>query len=231
MSTPEEILPGVYGVNLTIVNAFFITDDAVTIVDTGLKSGATKIEAAIKEVGRSLDDAKNIALTHHHNDHRGGLSQLRREGMRVFAHPLDAPIVRGERKAPGPNGIVRKILMAPLAPLMRVPDSVVDVEVTDGDQIPDTGGMCAIHTPGHTLGHVSFLHPDKRILFVGDAARHMGTLANTQANFAEDMDEAKRTIGRIAGLDFDTAVFGHGKVLRGKANAEFRKLADKLGGS
>jgi hypothetical protein len=45
------------------------------------------------------------------------------------------------------------------------------------------------------------------------------------------MDEAKSSIRKIAELDFDTAVFGHGTVLRGKANAEFRKLADRLAGA
>jgi glyoxylase-like metal-dependent hydrolase (beta-lactamase superfamily II) len=69
------------------------------------------------------------------------------------------------------------------------------------------------------------------MLFVGDAARNMKHLANTPSAFAEDMPEAKRTIAKIASLDFDTAVFGHGGVLRGKANAEFRKLADRLAGS
>jgi glyoxylase-like metal-dependent hydrolase (beta-lactamase superfamily II) len=227
VSAPEEIVPGVYAVNLGFVNAFFIADDAVTLVDTGIKARAAQIQKALDDVGRR--DVKNIALTHHHPDHRGGIGLFRKEGVKLFVHPIDAQIVRGDRKAPGPqSGTVLKIAFAFIGPLMRAPTAPVDIELTEGDEIPGSGGLRAVHTPGHTLGHVSYLHPDKRILFVGDAARNVRQLANTPASFAEDMDEAKRTIAKIASLDFNTAVFGHGGVLRGKANAEFRKLADKL---
>jgi glyoxylase-like metal-dependent hydrolase (beta-lactamase superfamily II) len=228
MSAPEEIVPGVYGVNLGFVNAFFIADDVVTLVDTGLRARADRIAAALKDIGR--DDVGNIALTHHHADHRGGLGLLRKDGVKLFVHPIDAQIVRGDRKPPPPQGnAVRKFAFAVLGPIfMRAQTMPVDVELSEDDVIPDTGGLRAVFTPGHTMGHMSFLHPDKRVLFVGDAARNMNELANTPSAFAEDLSEAKRTIAKIAGLDFDTAVFGHGGVLRGKANAEFRKLADRL---
>jgi len=231
MTAPEEIVPGVYGVDLGFVSAFFIADEVVTLVDTGLKARAAQIASAVADVGRQ--DVANIALTHHHADHRGGLGLLKKEGVKVFVHPIDAQVVRGERKPPPPNGSpIVKLANAVLAPiLMRVPPAAVDVELAEGDEIPDSGGLTAVFTPGHTMGHMSFLHPDKRVLFVGDAARNMRQLAITPSRFAEDMDEARRTIGKIAALDFDVAVFGHGGVLRGKANAEFRKLADSLGGN
>src|SRR5262249_5216679 len=154
-----------------------------------------------------------IALTHHHTDHRGGLGLLHQKGVELYVHAIDAQIVRGERKPPPPNGsALLKIANAVLGPiLMRSDPAGVDVELAEDDEIPGTGGLRAVHTPGHTMGHMSFLHPDKRLLFVGDAARHpQSGVASTPARFAEDMSEAQRTIAKIAGLDFDTAVFGHG---------------------
>jgi glyoxylase-like metal-dependent hydrolase (beta-lactamase superfamily II) len=231
VSAPEEIVPGVYGVDLGFVNAFFIVDDVVTLIDTGFKNRAPRIADAVREVGRG--EVANIVLTHHHADHRGGVGVLRGDGVKVFVHPIDAQIVRGDRRPPAPNvRPIVKVANAVLGPLfMRVPPAGVDVELAEGDVIPDTGGLQAVHTPGHTMGHMSFLHGDKRVLFVGDAARNMRRLANTPPTFAEDMAAARRTIGKIAALDFDVAVFGHGQVLRGNANAEFRKLADQLGGN
>jgi glyoxylase-like metal-dependent hydrolase (beta-lactamase superfamily II) len=229
MTAPEEIVPGVYGVALGFVNAFVLVDDAVTLVDTGIKARAPRIAAFLKDLGRR--DVANIALTHHHADHRGGLGLLRAEGVKLFVHPIDAQVVRGDRKPPGPQagGPVRRALFTVLGPLlMNAPTQPVDVELTEGDDIPGTGGLRAVHTPGHTMGHVSYLHPAKRLLFVGDAARNVRELANTPPSFAEDLGEARRTIAKIAALDFDTAVFGHGAVLRGKASARFRDLADRL---
>ena len=46
--------------------------------------------------------------------------------------------------------------------------------------------------------------------------------------FTEDMDEVKKSMRKLAELDFDTACFGHGKVLKGKANVAFRQYVEKM---
>jgi glyoxylase-like metal-dependent hydrolase (beta-lactamase superfamily II) len=229
--TAEEIVPGIYAIPVgSIVNAFAIVDGGVTLIDTGTAKGADKIRTALR------DDIKhtridNVALTHHHPDHRGGASILRGDAN-VYVHSLDAPVVRGDREPPGPSvGGLLRIVVTVVRPLVDIisgnPQPVmVHKEVAEGDEVP--GGLKAIHTPGHTAGHVSYLHEGKRVLFVGDAAQHRSKLALPPPFFTEDMAQAKRTLGKIAELDFDTAVFGHGTVLRGKANTEFRKLVDQL---
>ena len=41
-------------------------------------------------------------ITHHHGDHIGSLADVvERMGAQVLAHALDAPVLRGERSAPG----------------------------------------------------------------------------------------------------------------------------------
>ena len=46
-------------------------------------------------------------------------------------------------------------------------------EVSDGDVLP-FDGLRAIHTPGHTAGHLALLLPrEGGVLFVGDAASNM----------------------------------------------------------
>lgn len=231
MSAPEEIVPGVYGIDLGFVNAFVLVDEAVTLVDTGIPRRAGRITAALRDLGREA--VANVALTHHHPDHRGGAAALG-DGARVFVHRLDAPVVTGERPPPGPAvGGIRKLAFTVLSPAMglvlgSLRPVAVDREIDDGEEIPDTGGLRAVHTPGHTAGHLSYLHPDKRLLFVGDAASNVRKLGLPPPYFTEDMEQTRATLGEIAALDFDVAVFGHGSVLRGKANADFRKLADSL---
>ncbi|MGZ6340193.1 MAG: MBL fold metallo-hydrolase, partial [Candidatus Limnocylindrales bacterium] len=104
----------------------------------------------------------------------------------------------------------------------------VDEEIDDGADVP--GGLRTIHTPGHTPGHLSFIWPDDGgVLIAGDAAaRLLGRLGLGSVN--ADPAAARRSFGRLAELDFETACFGHGPVLRARANAAFRRRAERLAG-
>jgi len=168
MTAQEEIVPGVFGVLKGFGNAFILVDDEVTLIDTGLARRLGKLTAAVSSIGREIT---NIALTHHHFDHMGCLSRLGTDERRIFAHPLDADVVRGDRAIPGLSvGGARKLVLTVLRPVLfggDPPRCRVDREILEGDEIPGTGGLRAVHTPGHTPGHLSFIHPSKRILFVG----------------------------------------------------------------
>jgi glyoxylase-like metal-dependent hydrolase (beta-lactamase superfamily II) len=104
-------------------------------------------------------------------------------------------------------------------------------EVADGEELEVAGGMRAIHTPGHTIGHVSYLlaRQEGNVLFVGDAAANLfGRLSAPQGGHNDDPPAINPSIQKLAELDFDIACFGHGRVLRGGANAAFRRLVEKL---
>lgn len=195
----EEVLPGLWSIELDFVNVFVLVDDAVTLVDAGLPDHFDRIEAGVKDAGRSVSELDNLVLTHHHMDHIGCVSKI--GGPEVFVHDLDADTVK------------------------QVADRPMTT-ISDRAEIPRSGGLRAIHTPGHTKGHIALLHPDKRVLIAGDAIGYFGEL-QLLTDFNEDNDGAAQSCGILAELDFDTAVFGHGTVLRGKANAEFRKFVEK----
>jgi glyoxylase-like metal-dependent hydrolase (beta-lactamase superfamily II) len=232
----EEILPCLYGVRMAYVNAFLIlADDGVTLIDSGLSGGRIAILRAIRDAGRTPDDLKHIAITHHHVDHTGSLAALaERTGAKTYVHAMDAPVVRGDRPAPGPNrSTLAGRLIGPLIaslPANRQRPARVDHELNDGDTVPAAGGLRAVHTPGHTAGHTVYLFPRHGgVLFVGDAAANLlGRLGMPLGLFTEDMTTARESIRKIAALEFDTACFGHGAVLKGGANARFRRLVEKL---
>src|SRR2546427_7933990 len=239
--TLETIAPGVHRILKGYVNAYLIeADDGLTIVDCGMPKKAEKLMAAVREAGRSPDDVRTVLITHHHSDHVGSLAALvRATGAIVYVPALDAPIVRGERPAPPANkAVITGRLLGPL--LARLEPSVeparIDVEVADRDSLPVAGGVTAIHTPGHTEGHTSFLLPrGGGVLFVGDAAGAKGSRAAPPVGlifgmFTEDLDEARRSFRKLAGLQFETAVFGHRKPPRAGARRAFRRgVAGPLG--
>ena len=234
---PERVLPGVYAVKIRrgYVNAFIIADGPLALIDSGLPGQARVFLKHIRAIGSRPEDLHQIAITHYHVDHTGSLAALvGATHAKVYVHPLDAPIVRGEKPVPGPNrkSITGRVLWPVIKriTLSRLPTLSVDHEVQDGETLPIAGGLQAIHTPGHTAGHVSYLWPRHGgVLFAGDAAGHMfGRLGTPLGMFTEDMAQARESIRRLAGLEFDTACFGHGGVLKGKAHAAFRRYVEKM---
>ena len=233
----DEVIPGVYRIGMGYVSAYLIAQDEITIIDSGLPKRRDTILKAANEAGRKADDVKHIALTHHHVDHTGSLAALiAATGAKAYIHPLDAPIVRGEKTAPGPNrtivaGRVLGPLMARVTPKLQTVESLQ--ETNDGDDVPAAGGMKAIHTPGHTAGHLAYLWPQNGgVLFAGDAAGSvMGLRPPTGAlggMFTEDVAAAKDSFRKLAALEFEVACFGHGGPIKGNAHVAFRRAVGKL---
>ena len=151
-------------------------------------------------------------------------------------HPTDAPIVSGEKKRPAanPDSMLGRIAgpIIERLPAAKPPPIAPDHLVNEGDELPIGAGIRVIHTPGHTLGSVSYLvRGHGGVLFAGDAVGHiMGRLGGSLRMFTEDMEAAKASIRKLAGMEFDTACFGHGSVLKGKAAAAFRRYVEKMAG-
>ncbi len=64
------------------------------------------------------------------------------------------------------------------------------------------------------------------MLFAGDAAANV--LGLREGFVAADRRQAARSVARLAALDFEVAVFGHGPPITGRAVSHFRLLADEL---
>ena len=105
--------------------------------------------------------------------------------------------VRGRPLEPGP-GIVRSVIVrvAGARAAASTGDAiVVEHEVTEGELLPF--GATAVHTPGHTAGHLSLLLPrDGGVLFVGDAATNLGRLG--VGPIYEDIDTGMASLRRLA---------------------------------
>jgi hydroxyacylglutathione hydrolase len=105
---------------------------------------AAPIEAALTATGWKLSD---ILVTHHHNDHTGGIVVLKEK--------------------------YKCRVVAPAAEAETIP--AVDQTVREGDKVT-VGKLSAsvIETPGHTNGHISYwFHADK-LAFVGDTLFSIG---------------------------------------------------------
>jgi glyoxylase-like metal-dependent hydrolase (beta-lactamase superfamily II) len=221
----REVADGVFEVRVAHVHAHLVvTDRGVVLVDTGLPGGGARtIEQALRDVRRSLGEVTTILVTHRHNDHVGGLAELRRRsGATVVAHVIDVPFITGRRTAQNPP------LLRVLSKVMRTAEPAPVDEALSADGPFSVPGFTAVHTPGHTLGHVSFLLDRAGgVLFAGDAAGGIpgGRVSGSPKPVTDDPAAAKDSLKRLAALEFTIAVFGHGPAVTDAAVERFRALA------
>jgi glyoxylase-like metal-dependent hydrolase (beta-lactamase superfamily II) len=223
----KPVVPNVYAIPLGFVNAFLVDSDGLTLIDTGIKSNGLKIVQAIIELGKKPADVRRILVTHCHADHTGSLSMLARlTGAPVYMHLLDADMVRSGRSnrtiPPGP-GLAHALVRV----MMKRPGSVdvsdVNVELQDGQSVDSLPSMTAVHTPGHTAGHLCFLwQAQGGVLFVGDAATHQRSLS--AGPIYENLADQQRSLAKLAALHFETACFAHGSPILNNASTQFARF-------
>lgn len=223
----QAVAPGLWRVPLGIVNAYLLDNGHLTLVDTGMPGSAGTILAAVAALGRRPEELGLIIVTHAHADHSGSLAALKRATRaEALMHASDAALVRRGVSSrplfPAPGlvpWLLTKLILGRAS--QAIEPHEIERELADGSVIPGTGGLAAVHAPGHCAGQVALLWPRHGgVLFAADAASNAAGLGLSLAY--EDIAEGRRTLRRLAGLDFEVAVFGHGAPIRSGASARFR---------
>lgn len=229
----REVRPDVAYQRLAIVNVAYLgaPGEPWLLVDAGLPATAALIARAA--AGRFGEGARPeaIVLTHGHFDHVGALRELaERWDVPIYAHELERPYLDGSASYPPPDPTVGGGMMATLSPLYpRGPEDVsrwLRTLPADGS-IPHLSGWRWIHTPGHTPGHVS-LWRDDRTLIAGDAfvttrqesvyaaLTQKPELHGPPMYYTQDWEASRESVVRLAGLEPEVVVTGHGRAMQGE---------------
>lgn len=245
----HEVLPDLAYQRQIFVNVLFHgmpgNGRTWTLIDAGLLGSADAIaKAAEKRFGSR--PPTSIILTHGHFDHVGALESLAmRWQVPVYAHRAEMPYLDGTAAYPKPDPSVGGGAMALLSPLY--PRGPVNVSqwlraLPEDGSVPGMSGWQWIHTPGHTPGHVSLWRPTDRTLVAGDAfvttraeSAYAAAIAQPPemhgppAYFTPDWNGARLSVNRLAGLDPEFVVTGHGPAMKGAEMREaLRVLADNF---
>lgn len=210
------LAPGIWRMPLVgdLVNGFLLrdADGQVTVIDVGLPRCAPRVLAALGAIGAGPGDVTRVLLTHAHVDHVGAAAKVARvTGRGVLVHADDAEFVRTGH---GPPRDRSSRLGRLLGSLDNGFDPVaVDDELHDGQLLAIAGGLRVIHTPGHSPGHVAYLHEPTGTLVTGDSIFNVRGLRWPFAAFCTDFRMTRQTAHRLAETDYAVAAFTHGKEL------------------
>lgn len=172
---------------LRAVNVYALVDEAegLTMIDSGwaLAEARDQLCAALSELGFGLGDVRRFLVTHVHRDHYSHAVAVRQEyGTRICLGAGERPSIEAYLDRVG-------LPMAPqIAALRRVgataqADGLTAVAaarkggvtwehpddwLTEGPIVVAGRTLDALHTPGHTRGHLVFADRAEGMLFAGD---------------------------------------------------------------
>lgn len=237
-----EITPGVYRIliplswDVPFVNAYVVRcKEEWVLIDTGPGSpaGLRALGRALKAIGVSERGLAAILLTHRHPDHGGGAAAvLERWGGRIYVHPAEM-----WQRVREPERLLRWLTRAgfPSEAISAITERIGDRERSN-DNFPSTvsfypedrplkvGDLAvrALHTPGHSPGHVMLWVADRGWLFAGDhiLPRPGSNVWANPSGSSNPLAEYLRSLQDTACLPSTWVFPGHGLPWRGSPSLQ-----------
>lgn len=211
------------------------------LIDAGMpKSGKEILEITEKRFGKD-NPPKAIILTHGHFDHVGSIVYLLDQWKSpVYAHPLEFPFLSGQQAYPEPDTSVEGGLLAKISSFYPV--EPVDIKEylqplpSTGD-IPGLSDWKWIHVPGHTPGQIALFRESDRLLISADAfvtvkqdsmyrvLVQKKEVCGPPVYLTTDWDAAFESVKKLAALNPETVISGHGTAMQGN---ELREGLERL---
>jgi glyoxylase-like metal-dependent hydrolase (beta-lactamase superfamily II) len=219
--------------------AFAPSGGGLVLLDTGWPADASweVLVAGLSSIGASPTDVRGVLVSHMHFDHMGLAGRVREaSGAWIAMHPADTALIAGlglrdpallvsqERAFLISLGATAEEATAAIGSAdgfrgfarMAVPDR----ELADGE-LADVPGwrLRAVHTPGHTPGHLCFVDEVSQRLFAGDhiLPRITPNISVHAAGRVSPLFDYLRSLAKVRDLDVDEVLPAHEWRFRGLA--------------
>jgi glyoxylase-like metal-dependent hydrolase (beta-lactamase superfamily II) len=213
------------------------SESSLTLVDAGWDSDESwqALLDGLAGIGASIADVHGVLVTHQHLDHIGLARRVRAAcDAWIALHPADGDAVaRPEfREPPVANPAEARWLVSLGAspaeahrltsdrpqPDPRSTVAIPDRLVVDGEYVRVPGWkLRAIHTPGHTPGHLCFVDEHTRLFFSGDHVlpRISPNISAEHDMRADALADFLASLDKIRDLDVDEVLPAHEWRFRG----------------
>jgi len=184
-------------------NTYVIGRRQKVLIDPGHASLFKNVQQAMTRDGLDWRAVELVVATHSHPDHFEGVEFfLDRLEVKIALHPDEEEFLQKV----GPE-FARMLGLRP-------PRYRVDVQLVEGDLEADGLKLQVFHTPGHAPGHLCLYWPKRKVLFSGDLVFNQGV---GRTDFpGGDGALLKASIKRMAELDVELILSGHGDVVQGR---------------
>lgn len=224
-----QVAPGVHRIPLPMpdsglrtVNVYVLEgDDGLTLIDAGWDQEASRVQLgeALAELSYSVADIRSVLVTHVHRDHYSQGPWLRREsGCTLRLGEGERPSLESLYRGDGQHGaammrLLRQHGATDLAQRIEAARYGEDIDpllweppdewIGDGQTFKaGPTSLSAMHTPGHTQGHLVYVAEDREVIFTGDhvlphITPSLGLERNPGALPLRDYLDSLRAVGEL----------------------------------
>lgn len=217
-------------------------NNEMLMVDSGYPGSIGKIEQALLDQNANPEDLKQIVITHHDQDHIGGLKELveRYPDVIVMSSKEQIPYITGKKKS---LRLVEAECMFHSLPEEQKAESLENQKfiksirpvekvtaVEPGEILPIYGGIEIIDTAGHQPGHISVYIREEKTLVAGDALIQTEE-GQLRANplYTMDMVNAVKSAKRLLDYEIDKVICYHGGVFEGNVREALTEMIHEQG--
>jgi glyoxylase-like metal-dependent hydrolase (beta-lactamase superfamily II) len=186
-------------------NTVFIDGPVPTLIDPGHRNLLGNVINGMARDGRNIESVRLVMSTHSHPDHIEGADAFDGQTLRAI----------GRFEFDYLNGSGKDLYLMTGCEMPRKPYSFYlnEGSLAIGDTL-----FRVILTPGHSPGSLCFYCEQKRLLISGDTVFYLG-VGRTDLP-GGNMDALGHSIRKLASLDIEYLVPGHGEIVTGRDRIE-----------